>query len=76
MNSSKKEEDPWAINNEVTSKDISESLTFFERIVNTLFHPRDFFDWLSKNHSIKESVKYFLLLNYIISGILFIFEVA
>ena len=73
MSASKKEENPWAINSEKTSNYSNERLTFFEKIVNILFHPKEFFEWLSKNHSTKESVKYFLLLNYVISGILLIF---
>ena len=67
-------DDPWAQENKQEAS-ASETLTFFEKIINVLFHPKDFFEWLSKNHSTKEAAKFFLLCNYLVYGILFLISV-
>lgn len=75
-------EDPWARpigdkkegveQTTVHHQEMSEDLTFFEKIINIIVHPKDFFEWLHDNHSTKDAVKYLLLLGYIVSGVFFI----
>jgi len=53
-----------------------ENLTFREKVTDVLFHPRNFFERLSKSYSIKESVKYFLILNSVVAGFLLVIGIG
>jgi len=70
-------DDPWAEPVGKEEKSVggnvsNEHLSFFEKIVNVLFHPGEFFEWVKNEDSSRGAIKQVLLLNYILASLIFI----